>query len=99
MRLTVALPPEHRSSVEARFPPELKRVVEWREPGVAPGLRHVVFTILVESGVARSLYEAITARDYPIIQGFVVVIAVGYVLVNLIVDLSYAILDPRIQLD
>ena len=51
------------------------------------------------AGVGRSLYEAITARDYPIIQGFVVVIAVGYVLVNLIVDLSYAILDPRIQLD
>ena len=49
--------------------------------------------------IRDSLYEAITARDYPIIQGFVVVIAVGYVLVNLIVDLSYAILDPRIQLD
>ncbi len=51
------------------------------------------------AGVGRSLYEAITARDYPIIQGFVVVIAIGYVMVNLIVDLSYAILDPRIQLD
>ena len=51
------------------------------------------------AGVGRSLYEAITARDYPIIQGFVVVIAVGYVMVNLLVDLSYAILDPRIQLD
>ena len=51
------------------------------------------------AGVGRSLYEAITARDYPIIQGFVVVIAVGYVMVNLIVDLSYAILDPRIHLD
>lgn len=56
-------------------------------------------TIFGLSGVGRSLYEAITARDYPIIQGFVVVIAIGYVLVNLIVDLSYAILDPRIQLD
>jgi peptide/nickel transport system permease protein len=51
------------------------------------------------AGVGRSLYEAITARDYPIIQGFVVVIAIGYVLVNLLVDLSYAILDPRIHLD
>lgn len=51
------------------------------------------------AGVGRSLYEAITARDYPIIQGFVVVIAIGYVMVNLIVDLSYAVLDPRIQLD
>lgn len=56
-------------------------------------------TIFGLSGVGRSLYEAITARDYPIIQGFVVVIAIGYVLVNLAVDLSYAILDPRIQMD
>jgi peptide/nickel transport system permease protein len=56
-------------------------------------------TIFGLSGVGRSLYEAITARDYPIIQGFVVVIAIGYVLINLLVDLSYAILDPRIQLD
>ncbi len=56
-------------------------------------------TIFGLSGVGRSLYEAITARDYPIIQGFVVVIAIGYVLVNLIVDLSYAVLDPRIHLD
>lgn len=56
-------------------------------------------TIFGLSGVGRSLYEAITARDYPIIQGFVVVISVGYVIVNLLVDLSYAYLDPRIRLD
>lgn len=56
-------------------------------------------TIFGLSGVGRSLYEAITARDYPIIQGFVVVIAIGYVMVNLLVDLSYAVLDPRIQYD
>lgn len=56
-------------------------------------------TVFGLSGVGRSLYEAITARDYPIIQGFVVVIAIGYVAVNLFVDLSYAVLDPRIQLD
>jgi peptide/nickel transport system permease protein len=51
------------------------------------------------SGVGRSLYEAITARDYPIIQGFTVVVAIGYVGANLLVDLSYAFLDPRIRLD
>ena len=56
-------------------------------------------TIFGLSGVGRSLYEAITARDYPIIQGFVVVISVGYVAVNLLVDVSYGFLDPRIQLD
>ena len=56
-------------------------------------------TVFSLAGVGRSLYEAITARDYPIIQGFTVVIALGYILVNLVVDLSYAFLDPRIRLD
>jgi peptide/nickel transport system permease protein len=56
-------------------------------------------TIFSLSGVGRSLYEAITARDFPIIQGFTVVIALGYIMVNLIVDLSYGFLDPRIRLD
>jgi peptide/nickel transport system permease protein len=45
------------------------------------------------------LYDAITARDYPIIQGFTLVIAVGYVAANLLVDLSYVFFDPRIQYD
>ena len=51
------------------------------------------------SGVGRMLYEAITARDFPIVQAFTVVIAIGFVLVNLLVDLSYVIIDPRIKLD
>ena len=55
-------------------------------------------TIFSLAGVGRSLFEAITARDYPIIQGFTVVVAIGYIVVNLIVDLSYAFLDPRIRL-
>ena len=49
------------------------------------------------AGVGRSLFEAITARDYPIIQAFTVVISIGYVIINLAVDLSYAYLDPRIR--
>jgi peptide/nickel transport system permease protein len=56
-------------------------------------------TVFGLAGVGRALFEAITARDFPIIQGFVVVIAVGYVTINLLVDLSYAFLDPRIRLD
>lgn len=51
------------------------------------------------AGVGLAVFEAITARDFPIIQGFVLVIAVGYVSINLLVDLSYAFLDPRIRLD
>jgi peptide/nickel transport system permease protein len=56
-------------------------------------------TIFGLSGVGRILYEAITARDYPIIQAFTVVIATGYVFVNLLVDLSYVFIDPRIRLE
>jgi ABC-type dipeptide/oligopeptide/nickel transport system permease component len=56
-------------------------------------------TIFSLAGVGRSLYEAITARDYPIIQGFTVVVSLGYIGVNLLVDLSYAFLDPRIKLE
>ncbi|MCD4671359.1 MAG: ABC transporter permease [Anaerolineaceae bacterium] len=51
------------------------------------------------AGVGRMLFEAITARDFPIIQGFTIVIAAGYVFVNLIVDLSYVFIDPRIRLE
>ena len=51
------------------------------------------------AGVGRMLFEAITARDFPIVQAFTVVIAVGYVIANLLVDLSYAFIDPRIKLD
>lgn len=56
-------------------------------------------TIFGLSGVGRAVYEAITARDYPIIQAFTFVIAVGYVVVNLIVDVSYTYLDPRVRLE
>jgi peptide/nickel transport system permease protein len=49
------------------------------------------------AGVGRSLFEAITGRDYVVIQGFTLLIAVFYVTVNLLVDISYAYLDPRIR--
>ena len=56
-------------------------------------------TVFNLSGVGRILYEAITARDYGIVQAFTVVIAIFFVMLNLIVDISYAYLDPRIRLD
>lgn len=56
-------------------------------------------TIFSLPGVGLSVFEAITSRDFPVIQGFVVVIAFIYVFFNLIVDLSYAFLDPRIRLE
>lgn len=56
-------------------------------------------TIFGLSGVGRILFEAITARDYPIIQAFTLVIATGYVGLNLLVDISYTFLDPRVRLE
>ncbi|MBI3750968.1 MAG: ABC transporter permease [Chloroflexi bacterium] len=50
------------------------------------------------AGVGRSIFEAITGRDFAVIQGFTLVIAVFYVAVNLIVDVSYSYLDPRVRL-
>jgi peptide/nickel transport system permease protein len=56
-------------------------------------------TIFGLSGVGRILYEAITARDYGIVQSFTVVIAIFFVVLNLIVDISYIYLDPRVRLE
>jgi peptide/nickel transport system permease protein len=56
-------------------------------------------TVFGLAGAGTMLFEAITARDFPIIQGFTVVIAAGYVILNLLVDISYAYIDPRIRLE
>jgi ABC-type dipeptide/oligopeptide/nickel transport system permease component len=56
-------------------------------------------TIFNLSGVGRILYDSITARDYIIVQSFTVVIAVFFVILNLLVDISYLYLDPRVRLD
>jgi peptide/nickel transport system permease protein len=58
--------------------------------------------ILTESifawpGVGRWMYESIIYRDYPVIQGVTLIIALIFVVVNLLVDLSYAVIDPRIR--
>lgn len=55
-------------------------------------------TIFNLAGVGRTLVDAITGRDYPVIQGMTLVTAVLYLVINLIVDVSYAYLDPRIRL-
>jgi peptide/nickel transport system permease protein len=54
-------------------------------------------TVFGLSGVGRMLVESIFARDYPVVQAFTVMIATSYVLVNLVVDLSYSYLDPRVR--
>jgi peptide/nickel transport system permease protein len=55
-------------------------------------------TVFALPGVGTQLVSAIQARDYPVVQGFTVIVAVIFLLVNLIVDLSYSFLDPRIRL-
>ncbi len=48
-------------------------------------------------GIGRLLIQAIGRRDFPLVQGAVLVIAAVYVLINLLVDLLYAVVDPRIR--
>ena len=56
-------------------------------------------TVFGLPGMGTALVTAILSRDYPVVQGFTIAIAFVFVLVNLIVDLSYAYLDPRIRLE
>jgi ABC-type dipeptide/oligopeptide/nickel transport system permease component len=56
-------------------------------------------TIFAWPGVGRLLIQSIGFRDYPLVQGCILLIAVTYVSVNLVTDVAYAYLDPRIRLD
>lgn len=55
-------------------------------------------TVFGLPGMGSFLVDSIFARDYPIVQGFTLVIALIFVFVNLLVDISYAYLDPRVRL-
>jgi peptide/nickel transport system permease protein len=54
-------------------------------------------TVFGIQGVGSLLYQAISTRDYAVLQGFILVIAAVYVLVNLAVDVSYGLIDPRVR--
>ena len=54
--------------------------------------------IFVVPGFGRLIVEAVFTRDYPLVQGVVLITASSYVLINLLVDVSYSILDPRIRI-
>jgi len=56
-------------------------------------------TIFSWPGIGKWVYDSILARDYPIVQGGTLLIAIIFVVVNLLVDISYAVLDPRIRYD
>jgi peptide/nickel transport system permease protein len=57
----------------------------------------IVETVFSRRGMGRLAVTAVLDKDYPLIQGVVLVSALGYVLTNLLVDLSYSVLDPRIR--
>jgi peptide/nickel transport system permease protein len=59
----------------------------------------VVETVFTIPGLGRLLVDSIFARDYPVIQGCLLFVAITYVLVNLIVDLCYPIFDPRVAVE
>ena len=59
----------------------------------------IVESIFAWPGLGELLVTAVSARDYALVQGIVVIFAVMFVVINLIVDLSYAVIDPRIRYD
>ena len=57
----------------------------------------IVEKVFARPGVGTTLLDAIAERDYPVVQGTVLVIAVTYVVVNVLVDVAYGLIDPRIR--
>lgn len=56
-------------------------------------------TVFTWPGIGRLLVQSILARDYPVVQGAVLMIALSFIIINILVDLVYAIIDPRIRFD
>ena len=58
----------------------------------------VIEMIFALPGLGRLGLTAVLNRDYPVIQGVVLVASVAYVLVNLLIDLAYGLVDPRVRI-
>jgi len=54
-------------------------------------------TVFAFPGIGSFMYRAIFTRDFPVLQGFIIFIAIGYALINLAVDVSYSFIDPRVR--
>jgi peptide/nickel transport system permease protein len=67
--------------------------------GLLVGGTLVIETVFAIPGIGQLLFTSITARDYPVVQAITVVTAVLVIAVNLVVDLSYSFLDPRVTYD
>ncbi len=55
-------------------------------------------TIFAWPGIGKWIYNAIEARDYPAVQGGIIIIAITFVAINLLVDLLYSVINPKIRL-
>ena len=58
----------------------------------------VVEVVFAWPGLGRLVYDSVAARDYPMLQGAILLIAAIFLIINLIVDILYAVIDPRIRL-
>jgi len=66
--------------------------------GVLVGGLVVLETVFNWPGLGRLIVQGVTQRDYPVVQAGVVVVALLFIVINLVVDLLYAVLDPRVRL-
>jgi len=70
---------------------------------IGVGLAHLIGGVVVTEsvfnlpGLGRLVVEAVLARDYPVIQGLILLFSFAYILINLLVDVLYTVLDPRIR--
>jgi peptide/nickel transport system permease protein len=55
-------------------------------------------TVFAFNGIGQYLFSAIGQRDYPVLQGFILFIAIMYAFINLFVDIAYGVIDPRVRL-
>ncbi len=67
------------------------------ELGTLVGGAAVVETVFSYPGLGRLIYESVLARDYPVLQGAFLLLAAGVILANLVNDLLYPVLDPRVR--
>ena len=61
------------------------------------GSAFIVESVFAWPGIGRMAVNAVQQRDFPVIQGCVLVVAAGFILINLLVDLLYAVVDPRVR--
>lgn len=66
--------------------------------GALLGGAAVIETVFTLPGLGRHLIDAISSRDYPVVQGVMILVALSYILVNLATDLLYPLFDPRVKL-